>query len=50
MGYYTAMKNDNYEDKEETTICNTNSVAKKERAYIVIYTWHQLCKITIGKS
>lgn len=28
MGYYTAMKNDNYEDKEETTICNAISVAK----------------------
>lgn len=32
MGYYTAMKN-NYEDKEETTICNTIAVAKGTICY-----------------
>lgn len=29
MRYYTAMKNGNYKDKGETTICNTISSGKK---------------------
>lgn len=29
MGYYTAMKNGGYEDKGETTICNTISSGRK---------------------
>lgn len=29
VGYYTAMKNGDYEDKEEMTICNTISSSKK---------------------
>lgn len=29
MRYYTAMKNDDYKDKEETTICNIISSGKK---------------------
>lgn len=36
MGYYTAMKND-YEDKGETTICNTISSGKKNPIVCNLY-------------
>ena len=45
MGYYTPMKNDDYKNKEETTVCNTIQVAEK-KPYIVIYTCYQLHKIS----